>query len=143
MRRALTLVQALEAFTKAMEILPVETVEVDRDGGRRIVTLRAREDARDAVAVPIGLAPTDAALRRLFDDDGRQGDGNWLIGVSNRLDGGRSANVAATFLDVVDAQGLTVIALSLTTTCRPGRRFSSGASKSKEPARRSAGGSGT
>ncbi len=106
-RRALTLVQALEAFTKAMEILPVEAVEVDRDGGRRIVTLRAREDARDAVAVPIGLAPTDGALRRLFDDDGRQGDGNWLIGVSNRLDGGRSANVAATFLDVIDAQGLT------------------------------------
>ncbi len=106
-RRALTLVQALEAFTKAMEILPVEAVDIDREDGRRVVTLRAREDARDAIAVPIGLAATDAALRRLFDDDGRQGDGNWLIGVSNRLDGGRSADVAATFLDVIDAQGTT------------------------------------
>jgi AAA domain len=106
-RRALTLVQAVEAFTKAMEILPVEAAVIDRENGRRIATLRAREDGRDAIAVPIGLAATDASLRRLFDEDGRQGDGNWLIGVSNRLDSGRSADVAATFLDVIEAKGTT------------------------------------
>ncbi len=106
-RRALTLVQAVEAFTKAMEILPIDVSFIDRDNGRRIVTIRAREDARDAVAVPIGLAATDAALRRLFDEDSRNGDGNWLIGVSNRLESGRSADVAATFLDIVDSQGTT------------------------------------
>ena len=106
-RRALTLVQAVEAFTKAMEILPVEVVLVSRENGRRTVTLRPREDGRDAIAVPIGLAATDAALRRLFDEDGRQGDGNWLIGVSNRLDSGRSADVAATFLDIIDTHGTT------------------------------------
>lgn len=105
-RLALTLVQAVEAFTKAMEILPVEAA-VHRENGRRIATLRPREDSRDAIAVPIGLAATDAALRRLFDEDGRQGDGNWLIGVSNRLDSGRSADVAATFLDVIDVRGTT------------------------------------
>ncbi len=106
-RLALSLVQAVEAFTKAMEILPVEIMGTERENGRRIATLRAREDGRDAVAVPIGLGATDAALRRLFDEDGRQGDGNWLIGVTNRLDSGRSSDVAATFLDVVDVRGAT------------------------------------
>ena len=106
-RRALTLVQVVEAFTKALEILPVEAAISEPENGRRIATLRPREDGRDAIAVPIGLASTDASLRRLFDEDGRQGDGNWLIGVSNRLDSGRSAEVAATFLDVVDAKGST------------------------------------
>ena len=52
-------------------------------------------------------AATDSPLRRLFEEDGRQGDGNWLIGVSNKLDSGRSADVAATFLDVIDVKGTT------------------------------------
>jgi AAA domain len=103
-RLGLIFVQAVEAFTVAMEILPVELVHLTREEGRRVATLRAREDERDIIAHEIGLAKTASALRRLFADDGRQGDGSWLVGPSAALDGARSA-VVATFLDISDAKG--------------------------------------
>jgi hypothetical protein len=103
-RLGLIFVQAVEAFTVAMEILPVELVHLTREEGRRVATLRAREDERDIIAHEIGLAKTASVLRRLFADDGRQGDGSWLVGPSAALDGARSA-VVATFLDISDARG--------------------------------------
>ena len=49
-RLGLIFVQAVEAFTMAMEILPVELVHLTHEGGRRVATLRAREDQRDIIS---------------------------------------------------------------------------------------------
>jgi hypothetical protein len=55
-RRALLLVQLVEAVVKALEIYPVDVVRTERRDGACIVTLRARaETDRDRFAARVGL----------------------------------------------------------------------------------------
>jgi hypothetical protein len=105
-RRALMLVQLLEAFMKAMDALPVEVIESGREHGLRIVVLRAAAGSdRDEIVREMGASSTADNLRDLFENDGRENEMDWWLGPSPAL-GGQRQDVNATFLNVVQRRGL-------------------------------------
>src|SRR5260370_28621659 len=56
-RRALLLVQIIEAVTKALDVYPVEVMEAGRREGRRFAIVRTEPDSdRDKIAKTIGLS---------------------------------------------------------------------------------------
>jgi AAA domain len=100
-RQALVLVQVAEAVVKALECYPIEILETSGHGGRRYMTLRAEpNNERDNIAKRIGLGDTATALKRLFEEDGRDSDSPWRISQSSTLGGSRFDDVTATFVDL-------------------------------------------
>jgi hypothetical protein len=100
-RQALILVQVTEAVVKALECYPIEILDSVRRGGRRIITLRAEpENDRDVFAKQIGMSDSATALKRLFEDDGRDAEGKWRISLSSNLGASRGGDVTATFVDI-------------------------------------------
>jgi hypothetical protein len=99
-RKALLLIQIVEAIIKALEIYPVEILETGRRDGRRYATIRAEpNNDRDRVAKRIGLTESATALKRLFEEDGRDAEGKWHISQSASLGAAQTG-------DVVRAVGL-------------------------------------
>lgn len=105
-RRALLLIQVVEAVVKALEVYPVEILEERSDAGRRFVLLRgARENERDQIAKRIGLIDTHTSLKRLFEDDQREGEGKWRLSQAASLGASRREDVAATFTQIEEVNG--------------------------------------
>lgn len=105
-RRALLLVQIIEAVTKALDVYPVEVMETGRREGRRFAIIRAEPDNdRDKIAKRIGLSESAAALKRLFEDDHRDGDAKWRLSQAASLGASRSGDVTASFSETVDHRG--------------------------------------
>lgn len=106
-RRALLLVQIIEAVTKALDVYPVEVLETGRREGRRFAIIRAEPDNdRDKIAKRVGLSESAAALKRLFEDDHRDADAKWRLSQAASLGASRSGDVIASFAEVVDHRGL-------------------------------------
>ena len=107
-RRALLLVQAVEALVKALEIYPIEALRVERREGHLYTLVRAQpQNDRDALAVRVGLPETSVALRRLFEEEHRDGDVPWRISTANSLGAARARDVAARFVDVEERGSVT------------------------------------
>lgn len=105
-RRALLLVQTIEAVVKALEIYPVEVLDIGRRDGRQLVVLRAEPDnERDSIAKRIGLNESAMALRRLFEDEHRDAEGKWRLSQDGSLGAAGANDVVAAFVDVVDHAG--------------------------------------
>jgi hypothetical protein len=105
-RKALRLAQIVEAVTKALEIYPVEVMDVGRQSGRRFAVIRADPDnARDRFAKKIGMTDTAAALKRMFEDDGRDSESKWRISQSPSLGASQRTDVTATFTDLQEVDG--------------------------------------
>lgn len=105
-RRALLLVQIIEAVTKALDVYPVEILESGRREGRRFAIIRAEPDNdRDKIAKRIGLSESAAALKRLFEDDHRDADAKWRLSQAASLGASRIGDVTASFAEDVDHRG--------------------------------------
>jgi hypothetical protein len=106
-RRALLLVQTIEAVVKALEVYPIEVLETGRRGGRRFATVRSEPNSdRDKIAKRIGLSESAAALKRLFEDEHRDAEAKWQISQASSLGATRSGDVTASFVEVVDHRGI-------------------------------------
>ena len=105
-RRALTLVQTIEAVVKALEVYPVEKLDERREQGRLLVTLRAEPNSeRDRVARRLELSESSFALKRLFEEEHRDADAKWQISQAASLGAVRTNDVVASFVDVVEHEG--------------------------------------
>jgi hypothetical protein len=105
-RRALLLVQTVEAVVKALEVYPVEILDTGRRDGRKFVILRAEpNNDRDRVAKKIGLSESAVALSRLFEDEHRDAEAKWRLSQAASLGATRIGDVVVTFVDVVDHKG--------------------------------------
>lgn len=106
-RRALLLVQTVEAVTKALEIYPLDVLRTSVEDGRRTVLVRAAPGSdRDRTAKRLGLTESAAALHRLFEEDHRDADSKWVISQSAGMGAPRHADVSATFIESADRRGL-------------------------------------
>lgn len=106
-RRALLLVQVVEAVMKALEVYPVEVLETGQQEGQYYVIVRAEpQNDRDDLARRIRIAETSAALKRLFEDDHRDSELKWRFSQVPSLGASRYDDVTATFIDAVDHRGL-------------------------------------
>ncbi len=105
-RQALTLIEVVGAVIEALEVYPVQILDVVTRGGRRYAILRAQPDNdRDRQARRFGLADTERSLRRLFEDDQREADSKWRLSHQSSLGAGRRDAVAASLHDVRDHLG--------------------------------------
>ena len=105
-RRALLLVQAVEAVVKALEVYPVEILDTGRRDGRKFVILRAEpNNDRDRVAKKVGLSESAVALSRLFEEEHRDAEAKWRLSQAASLGATRIGDVVVTFVDVVDHKG--------------------------------------
>lgn len=105
-RRALLLVQVVEAVVKALEVYPVQILDRGRHDGRRFVVLRAEpNNDRDRVAKRVGLLESASALKRLFEEEHQDAEAKWRLSQAASLGATRTNDVVATFVDVVDHRG--------------------------------------
>jgi hypothetical protein len=105
-RKGLLLVQIVEAVIKALDIYPIEVMDQHRRQGRRYAVIRAEPgNERDRYAKKIGLSESATALRRLFEDDGRDADAPWRISQAASLGASQQSDVSAAFIDVAYVQG--------------------------------------
>ena len=105
-RRALLLVQVVEAVVKALEVYPVEVLHRGRRNGRSFVLLRAEPDNdRDRVAKKIGLVESANALRRLFEEEHQDAEAKWSLSQASSLGANRTSDVTVSFVDVDDHRG--------------------------------------
>lgn len=105
-RRALLLVQTIEAVVKALEVYPVEILEAGRREGRRLVILRAEpNNDRDGIAKRVGLSESEVALKRLFEEEHQDAETKWRLSQAASLGATRMSDVVAAFVDVVDHRG--------------------------------------
>lgn len=104
--KALLLVQIVEAVVKALEIYPLEILSAFYRDGRRYAVIRADPgNDRDRFAKRVGLAESSIALKRLFEEDGREAEGRWRISQSSSLGASQSLDVTATFVDLIEVDG--------------------------------------
>lgn len=103
---ALFVAQLVEGVVKAAEALPVEILERRRENGRPVVAVRAlpRSD-RDQLARKLGMAQGEVAMRRLFDDDGRDAEMRWRLGRSAAMKASRTFDTAAHFVGACTIDG--------------------------------------
>lgn len=102
-RRALLLVQTIEALVRTLESYPVEVFEKSNDGH---VLIRAQDQSdRDNFAKTVGLGGTADALARLFDDDQRDPVVAWRLSRSPGLGSSTSRDVNVHFLGVAKNRG--------------------------------------
>jgi len=105
-RRALMLVQVVEAVVKALEVYPIEILGSGRAEGRRFVVLRAEpNNERDGVAKKVGLLESANALRRLFEEEHQDAEAKWRVSQASSLGATRAGDVVASFVDVVEHRG--------------------------------------
>lgn len=105
-RRALMLVQIIEAVVKALDVYPVEILDRTRQDGRRLIILRAEPgNDRDRIAKRVGLSETAVALKRLFEEEHQDAEAKWRLSQAASLGATRSDDTLTTFVDVVDHQG--------------------------------------
>jgi hypothetical protein len=105
-RRALLLVQTVEAVVKALEVFPVEILDTGRRDGRKFVILRSEpNNDRDRVAKKIGLSESAIALSRLFEEEHRDAEAKWRLSQSASLGATRIGDVVVSFVDVIDHKG--------------------------------------
>ena len=123
-RRALLLVQTIEAVVKALEVYPVEILDTGRRDGRRFVVLRAEpNNDRDRIAKRVGISESAAALKRLFEDEHRDADAKWRISQAMSLGSTRTGDVVASFVDVVDHRGRRAYQFEIDEELPEGRLF--------------------
>lgn len=123
-RKAMVLVQIIEAFLKALEIYPVEILRRKTTRIRHTVQLRAAPDNdRDSIAQRFGVPDTATALQHLFDDDHRDADGRWRLSESGSLGITRDSDVPARFIDVVDTDRGRVYLFEIADVLPQGNRF--------------------
>ena len=108
LRRALLLIQAAEAVTRALEALPVEVVQTARrDGGGFVLDVRSRDGSdRDRMAVALRLSNTVDTLYRRFEEERQEKDEGWFLGPSSALGGDRRADVQAIYAGPGEWRGL-------------------------------------
>ena len=105
-RRALILVQVVEAVVKALEVYPVEILDKGRVEGRKYIVLRAEPgNDRDRLAKKVGLLESANAFRRLFEEEHQDADAKWSISQASSLGANRAEDVGATFVDLVEHRG--------------------------------------
>lgn len=105
-RQALLLIQIVEAVLKSLEVYPLEILDIERRDGRRYAVVRAEPDNdRDRTARKFGLADTENTLKRLFEDDHRDGEAKWRISQAATLGASRSTDVTATFIELREHRG--------------------------------------
>lgn len=105
-RRALILVQTIEAVVKALEVYPIQILDKPRTGGRKFVVFRAEPDSdRDRIAKKVGLLEAANALRRLFEEEHQDADAKWRISQAASLGANRVGDVAASFVDITEHRG--------------------------------------
>ncbi|AFK54012.1 DEAD/DEAH box helicase [Tistrella mobilis] len=123
-RRALMLVQVVEAVVKALEVYPIEVLESGRAGGRRFVVLRAEpNNERDGVAKKVGLLESANALRRLFEEEHQDAEAKWRISQASSLGATRAGDVVASFVDVVEHRGRRAYRFEIDEELPDGDRF--------------------
>jgi hypothetical protein len=106
-RRALVLVQVIEAVVKALEVYPVHVVRTERRNGACVVVLRPRLNSdRDRFAAKIGMLNAPQALARLFEEERPDADSPWTLSKTNSLGARRNDDMGATFMGVVSEGGL-------------------------------------
>ncbi|QWC57449.1 AAA family ATPase [Erythrobacter sp. 3-20A1M] len=105
-RQALLLIQIVEAVIKSLEVYPLEVLEIERREGRRYAIVRAEpNNDRDRLARKVGLVDTENALKRLFEDDHRDGEAKWRISQAATLGASRTGDVVATFIELREHRG--------------------------------------
>ncbi|MRI57328.1 DNA helicase [Methylobacterium sp. DB1607] len=105
-RRALLLIQVVEAVVKALEVYPVEVLHRWHHNGRPFVLLRAEPDNdRDRVAKKIGLLESANALRRLFEEEHQDAEAKWSLSQASSLGANRTSDVTISFVDIDDHRG--------------------------------------
>ena len=105
-RRALLLVQVVEAVVKALEIYPVNIVRTDRRDNACIVTVRPRSGTdRDRFAARVDLTDTPGTLRRLFEEEHPEADAPWTLSRTNSLGARRDDDMNARFVGIVNHEG--------------------------------------
>ena len=123
-RRALTLVQTVEAVVKALEVYPVEILDAKREQERLLVTLRAEPNSeRDRVAKRLELSESSFALKRLFEEEHRDAEAKWQISQAASLGAVRTNDVVASFVDVVEHEGLLSYRFEVDEPLPDGGRF--------------------
>ena len=106
-RRALVLMQTVEAVIRAADTLPVELLDVRAVSNGYRVALRAKPGSeRDDIARALKLADTADCLRRALVEERREGEEVWTIGPSSALGGDRRANQSAAFVREVQIGGV-------------------------------------
>lgn len=106
-RRALVLIQVIEAVLRALEVYPIEVLEIRQDGNLKRVLIRSEpNNGRDAIARRLGLTESSAALKRLFEDDHRDADVKWRLSQAPSLGAVRHSDVTAAYVDVDELNGL-------------------------------------
>lgn len=105
-KRALLLIQIIEAVAKALEVYPVEVLDTGRQDGRRYVVLRAEpNNDRDRLAARIGMVETANALARLFEEEHQESEAKWRLSQAGSLGATRATDVVASFIDAVEHRG--------------------------------------
>ncbi|MBS0546111.1 MAG: DNA helicase [Proteobacteria bacterium] len=105
-RRALLLVQIVEAVVKALEVYPVQVLGQGLRSGRPYVDVRAEPNSeRDRIAKRIGLHSGANSLRRLFEEEHRDAETQWRLSEARSLGASQIGDVVATFVDVVEHRG--------------------------------------
>lgn len=106
-RRALVLVQVIEAVVRALEVYPIEILEVRQEGTQKRALIRSEpNNGRDAIARRLGLTESSAALKRLFEDDHRDADVKWRLSQAPSLGAVRHSDVTAAYVDIDEVNGL-------------------------------------
>lgn len=96
-KRALILIQTIEALVRTLESYPVEVVE--RTPAGRVI-IRAQEGSeRDAFAGRLSLGSTGDALRRLFDEDQRDAGIAWRLARSPNLGASTTRDISVQFVN--------------------------------------------
>lgn len=105
-RDGLFVAQLVEAVVKASEAFPIEILHRGREDGRPVVALRALPGSeRDKLARKLRLAEGDAALKRLFEEDGRDPEVRWRLSRSAAMRASRAFDVGVSFIDVTEVKG--------------------------------------
>ena len=99
LRRAMLLVQTVEAMLKAVDVLPVRIVGRDASTGRTRLKVTARSGQRDALLKPAGEKPTAEVLHRIFEEEDRGSNGGWLLTASGSLSAGRGETAEVRFIE--------------------------------------------
>jgi DNA polymerase III delta prime subunit len=105
-RRALLVIQIVEAVVKALEALPVQILRQYHGEGQQLVVLRAEpKSRRDELAVKLGLASTHQTLQRLFAEGAADAETKWRLSKVQGLGASRNSDVDVAFFDVTEQGG--------------------------------------
>jgi hypothetical protein len=105
-KNAMLIIQVIEAVVKALEAFPVEILERSRADGQPTILLRAHPgNDRDKVARKLGLATTEQAIRRLFQEGGADAETKWRLSLAQSLGASRQGDIGVAFVDATKHKG--------------------------------------